>query len=349
MYQFGEGASCVFIHLEIKDGFVLWQIAEVGAVELFGEAVSWYLRDHQSLRHRLELVQEINYLPEGGFVGHRAVAVAAVFRGHCIQAVELAMMLLTFEAEYHFGNEVVDVEEFELHGGVVDRVWEVVGEGVAEGSDNTVVIRATPFAEEVREAVYLDGGACLPAVVEEEVFACLFASAVLAVAEASGEGGLLAAAEHHGTFVAVLLEGVEKGAGEAEVALHKFFLILGAVDSRKVEDEIGFLAILLQLFGGGVEVVFKDFTDIQITPIARLAIAYILEFEAEVPADETFCSCYENFHYFARLATPLSSFWMYSRLAILALVSSRLRRRVLLLLNSSMVTALTLPSLKNLS
>ena len=282
-------------------------------------------------------------------MGHRAVAVAAVFRRYYFQTIKLAMMLLTFEAEYHFGNEVVYVEEFELDGRVIDLYRKVIGDVVAEGGYGTVVVGAAPFAEEVREAVDLDGGACLLAVVEEEVFARLFAAAVFAVAEASGEGSLLAAAEHYWAGVSVLLEGVEKGAGEAEVALHKFFLVLGAVDACKVEDEVGILAVTLKLFRGGVDVVFEDFTDIQITPRARLAIAYILKFEAEVPADEPFCSCYEDFHHLARLATPLSSFWMYSRLAILALVSSRLRRRVLLLLNSSMVTALTLPSLKNLS
>ena len=200
-------------------------------------------------------------------------------------------MLLSLEGGYHFCYEVVYVEEFELHRGVVDLYGEVVGDVVAEGGYGTVVVGAAPFAEEVREAVYLDRGACLLAVVEEEVFACLFAATVFAVAEASGEGGLLAAAEHHGTLVAVLLEGVEKGAGETEVACHEFVLVLGTVDPCKVEDEVGLLAVAFQLLRGGVEVVFEDFVDGDLSPAAGFAVAYVLEFEAEVPADESFCSC----------------------------------------------------------
>lgn len=75
--QFSEAASCVLVHLEVEDGFVCGEVAEVCAVELFGEAVCRNFRNHQGLRHLLELVQQVNYLAEGGFVSHGTVAVAA--------------------------------------------------------------------------------------------------------------------------------------------------------------------------------------------------------------------------------------------------------------------------------
>ena len=49
------------------------------------------------------------------------------------------------------------------------------------------------------------------------------------------------------------------------------------------------------------------------------------------------------------LGIPFNSFWIYSRLAIFALVSSRFKRRVLSELNSSIVASFMSPSLKYLS
>ena len=81
--QFGETASCVLVHLEVEDGFVCGEVAEVGAVELFGEAVCRNFRYEEGLGHLLELVQKLDYLPKGGFVGHGTVAVAARVPCHC--------------------------------------------------------------------------------------------------------------------------------------------------------------------------------------------------------------------------------------------------------------------------
>jgi len=53
--------------------------------------------------------------------------------------------------------------------------------------------------------------------------------------------------------------------------------------------------------------------------------------------------------YLTIFGIPFNSFWMYSRLAIFALVSSRFSRFVLSELNSSIVARLTSPSLKYLS
>ena len=158
-----------------------------------------------------------------------------------------------------------------------------------------------------------------------------------------------AAGEHHRSLVAVFLESIKKGAGKAEVALHEILRILRAVDSGKIEHEIALGAPLLELLRGTVKVVLEDLVYCEISVAPGLAGPYVIELGAKVLSYETLGSGYKYLHYFARLAIPLSSFWMYSRLAILALVSSRLRRRVLSELNSSMVTRLESPSVKNLS
>lgn len=62
-------------------------------------------------------------------------------------------MLIPQQRVQHLVDQVVDVEELQLHRGVVDGVGAAVGDSVAEGGDGGVVARAAPFAVEVREAV----------------------------------------------------------------------------------------------------------------------------------------------------------------------------------------------------
>ena len=285
--ELGEGAAGVGVGLEREGDFFLGEVAQEGAVELFGETAGGDLGDDEGLALGFETVQEFDNLAEGGFVGRGDVAVGAVLHREYAQAVEVAAVLFPLEGFDHLVHQVVDVEELELDGGVVDGVGEVVGDGVAEGGDGAVVVGAAPFAEEVREAVDEHLCARIFAVFEEQVFTGFFAAAVFGVAEAAGEGGLLGAAEHHGAAVAVLFVGVEQGAGEAEVAGHEFFLVLGAVDAGEVEDEVGFCAGLLQICGGGVEVVFEDFFD-RYAVVAGFAVLDVVELRAEVLADEAF-------------------------------------------------------------
>ena len=98
-------------------------------------------------------------------------------------------------------------------------------------------------------------------VTEEEIFAGFLASAILGVAETSREGGLLGTGQHDGATVAVLLEGVEEGGGEAKITLHEFGLVLGAVDTGKVEHEVAVAAVVVELLGCGVDVGFVDGID----------------------------------------------------------------------------------------
>ena len=63
------------------------------------------------------------------------------------------MMLLTFKAGYHFIDQIINVEQFQFHRRVVHRVRQVVGDGVAERCNGTILIGSAPLAEEVRETV----------------------------------------------------------------------------------------------------------------------------------------------------------------------------------------------------
>ena len=155
-----------------------------------------------------------------------------------VNAIIVATVFVALEGCDHFIDEVVDVEELHFDGAVVDLDREVVGYVVAEGCDSGVVVRTAPFSEEVRETVHEDFCSGFIAVFEHQFLPCLLAAAVFAVAETAGQGGLDAAGDHHRAGVAVLLEGVQKKGGEAEIALHELFRGLRTVDSGKVEDKV---------------------------------------------------------------------------------------------------------------
>ena len=296
MDEFGEGTSLVDIHLQVEDGFLFRQVAEVGRIEFLGEGVGWNLGDHQRLRHGVKLMQQFHYLAKGHLMGHHAVAISSRCRRDDVESLELAMMFLAFKGIEHLIDQVVDIEQFQFHARVVDGDREVVGDVVAEGGDSAVVVRAAPFAEEVREAVYQDLHALFFAIFQEELLPCLLAAAVFRVAEAACQRGLLRGGEHDGTSVAMLLQGVEQCGGEAEVAFHELALFLGAVHPCQVEDEVGLGTVCIEQHRVGVDVVFEDLFDMKVGTRTVFAFLYINKVRDKVLADEAFGACDEYFH-----------------------------------------------------
>ena len=69
--ELGEGAPLVAVHLQVEDGLLLRKVAEVGAEQALGEAVGGNLRNHQSLRHVVELTEKRHNLAEGHVMGDR--------------------------------------------------------------------------------------------------------------------------------------------------------------------------------------------------------------------------------------------------------------------------------------
>lgn len=261
MHQLGEGAAGVGVHLQVEGGLVLGQVAQIGGEQALGQAACGNFGNRQRLRQGGEAVEHIDYLAQGGLEGHRHVAVAAVLAADGFDALELAVVLAALQGENHLVDQVVDVEQFELDGGVVDPDGQPVGDVVAEGGHGGVVVGPAPLAEEVRETVDQNSGAGLAGIVEEELLAGLLALAVGVAGVAADEGGLDGAAEHNRAGVAVLLQGVEQDGGEAEVALAEIVGILGAVDAGEVEDEVGLAAVAVEVRRGRVKVVLEDLVD----------------------------------------------------------------------------------------
>ena len=280
---------------------------------------------------------------------HRTVAVVAFSRRQDFQTVELAPVLLAFECEYHLFHEVIYIEDFQLDGRVVYGDGEVVCNVVAECGYGTVIVWSAPFTIQVGKPVHKDFHTVFFPVFQEKVFSGFLAASVFAVPEPSGKGCLRAAGEHHGSLVRVFFQGIKQSTCKPEVSFHELLRVFRTVDSGKVENEVTFPAPLLQLFRCGVQVVFIDFFYVKVAVAAGLAVFYVAELGAQVPSYKTLCSCNQYLHYFAMFSTPLSSFWIYSRAAILALVSSRSSLRVLSELNSVSVDRWESPSVKYLS
>lgn len=79
--ELGEAASCIDIHLVVVDGFLLWEIAEIGGHELVAEAT---LREGNHVDAVLvgcsigTLVDDVNDFTEGGFMRYRYKTVTTV-------------------------------------------------------------------------------------------------------------------------------------------------------------------------------------------------------------------------------------------------------------------------------
>ena len=197
-------------------------------------------------------------------------------------------MFLPQQGAQHLVDEVVDVEELQLHAGVVDGVGTAVGDGVAERGDGGVVPRAAPLAVEVGEAVDEHRRPRALGVLPEQALPRELRLAVDRALEAARQARLRGAGEHDGAFVSLALERLEQRGGEPEVALHELGLLLGAVDAGQVEDEVGAGAIVLQLPRRRVDVILHDLEREQarVSLAAVLAIPYVLQGAAEILSDK---------------------------------------------------------------
>ena len=284
--ELGERAARVHVGLEAIGEVPRLVVGKERAPELLGEGAFREVGHRQRLAAVAEAPEQVDYLAERLDVGLRDVAEPVALDAH--ESLVAATMLLSQQGAQHLVDQVVDVEELELHGGVVDGVGAAVGDGVAEGGHGGVVARAAPLAVEVGEAVDEHRGAGALRVLPEQALPRELGLAVDRALEAARQARLRGAGEHDGAPVAVALEGVQQRGGEPEVALHELGLVLGAVDAGQVEYEVRSGAVAVQLPGRRVYVVLHDLKRKEglIFGSAVLAVADVLQRAAEVPPHE---------------------------------------------------------------
>lgn len=284
--ELGERASVVGVGLQAIGEVPRLVVGQERAPQLLGEGALRKVGHRQRLAAVAESAQQVDDLAQGLHVGLRDVAEPVSL--YPLEALIAAAVLLAQQGAQHLVDQVVDVEELQLNGGVVHGVGAAVRDGVAEGGHGGVVARAAPLAVEVGEAVDEHRGAGPLGILPEQALPRELGLAVDRALEAARQARLRGAGEHDGAPVAVALEGVQQRRGEPEVALHELRLVLGAVDAGQVEDEVGAGAEVLQLFLGRVEVVLHDLEGKErlVFRAAVLAVPYVLQRAAEVPPDE---------------------------------------------------------------
>lgn len=271
-------------------------VGQERAPQLLGEGAFRQVGHRERLAAVAETVQQVDDLAQGLHVGSGDVAELLAL--HALQPVVSAAVLLAEQRAQHLVDQVVDVEQLELHGGVAHGVGAAVGDSVAEGGHGGVVARAAPLAVEVGEAVDEHRRTRALGVPAEQALPRELRLAVGRALEAAGQARLRGAGEHDGALVSVALERLEQRGGETEVALHELGLVLGAVDAGQVEHEVGAGAVLVELLGRRVDVVLHDLEREQglVFGAAVLAVPYVLEGAAEVPAHEALGAGDEGAH-----------------------------------------------------
>ena len=294
--ELGERAAAVHVGLQFVGEMPRLVVGQERAPELLGEGAVGEVGHRERLAAVAESAQQVDDLAQGLHVGFRDIAEPITL--YPLEALVAAAVLLAEQGAQHLVDQVVDIEELELHGGVVHGEGAPVGDGVAEGRHGGVVARSAPLAVEVGEAVDEHRGARALRVPPEQALPRELRLAVDRALEAAGQARLRGAGEHDGAPVAVELEGLQQRGGEPEVALHELGLLLGAVDAGQVEHEVGAGAVAVQLGGRRVEVVLHDLEGKEglVLLAAVLAVPYVLQRAAEVPAHEAPGACDEDAH-----------------------------------------------------
>ena len=200
------------------------------------------------------------------------------------------MLLLAFQQVKHPFYQVVDVQQLQLGAAVVDGEGLIIGNCPAEGADSTIVLGAA-VSHQVHKAI--DRHLCpgLLSILEEQLLASLFATTVLAVAEAACQGGLNGRRQHDGCLVVVLFQAVQQIRCKAEVSLHEVFRVLRAIHACQIEYEVCFLAVLVQLRRGGIQIILVDFFNIQCRASLVLPIPDVFQVVAQGGSHHALGTC----------------------------------------------------------
>lgn len=281
-----ERAAAVNVGLQAIGEMPRLVVGQERAPEFLGEGALRQVRHRERLAAVAEAVEQVDDLAQGLHVGTGDVAEPVAL--DALEALVAAAVLLAEQRAQHLVDQIVDVEELQLHAGVVHGIGAAVRDGVAEGGHGGVVARAAPLAVEVGETVNEHRGARALGVLPEQALPRELGLAVYGALEASRQASLRRAGQHDGASVAVALERLEQRGGEPEVALHELRLVLGSVDAGQVEDEVGAGAEVLQLRGRRVDVVLHDLEgkELLVFESAVLAVPNVLQRAAEVPAHE---------------------------------------------------------------
>ena len=180
------------------------------------------------------------------------------------------------------GHQVVDIDQLQLRGRIVDLNGQIVCNVVAEGGHDAVIVGTAPLAEQVGQPVDQHLGTGLLPVVEKQLLPCQLGLAVFAACVTPLQACLHRGGQHHGAGVSAALQGVQQSAGKAEIAGHKFRRILRAVDARQMKDKIRLLTEFRQQRRVRVDIIFVDLSHGEAGSCPVLSVSEVFQRADEV-------------------------------------------------------------------
>ena len=210
LHQLGKAAPRIHVHFQWKRDLLRRQVGQICGVQLLGEASGRYLRHGQSLRLCLEGFQQRHDLAQRHTVGGRDGAKPPRVTRDCNQTVKLTAVLPAPQCVQHFKDQIVNIEQLQLYGGITHGDRQIVGYIVAERGHGAVIVGAAPLPEQVGKAVYQHLSARLGSIVEKQLLPCQLGLAVIAVLVTADPCSLNGRGKHDRTGITVLFQRIQQ-------------------------------------------------------------------------------------------------------------------------------------------
>ena len=141
---------------------------------------------------------------------HSRGTVTSVLTQYGLHTVKFTVMFFPLQCANHFIHQVINIQQLQFHRRVIHRVRQIIRKCIAERCHSRVIIRPTPLAKQIREAVHQHLRACLTTIVKEQLLTRLFALAIFRSTKPACKRGLYAATQHHRTCVPVLFQRIQE-------------------------------------------------------------------------------------------------------------------------------------------
>lgn len=257
-----ERAPVIDVHLKAVPELLSRKIGQVKGIQLLCKGALRHPGHQQCFRLGFKPLQQIHDLTQRHFMRHRDAAVTAIRLYHRIHAVKLAVDLFSFQKVKHPFHQVVNIKKFQFGTPVIYSKWLIVCHRPAEGADGAVVLWPG-MPHQIWEAVDRCLRSGLLAILEEQLLSGFLASSVLRIVETPGQCRLDRTGEHDACLIVILLQSIQKNTGKSEVFFHKVLRIFRHVHTGKIEYEVSFLAVCIQLLLGSVQIIFICLIDVK--------------------------------------------------------------------------------------
>ena len=196
----------------------------------------------------------------------------------------------------NFIDQVVDVDQLQLHCRVGGGNGQLTGNIVAERRHHRVVVGPAPLAKQVRQAVDQSVRAGLLAISENQLLRRFLGLSVGASCKTSGQAGLNGGRQQHRAAVPAFPEHFQKRPREVRIPGCKFFRVFGPVHARQMHHKICFFAAVRKRLRRHFPRAAVNFTDLQGRSRSVPAVAERFQPRGQVPPDKAIRARHQYIH-----------------------------------------------------